>query len=146
MDAKTSIRVIIIRMLIIFLFLSSTYAMVVAEPNNVVPRASKSLVFPWLVACRCYWCKRFHAQLGFIFIQYLCHVCREKQYPARKYCPNENWWEFRGKTFPAWPHTWLNLQLKLIYIIRSNEENKIVTLMVYRLSFFMYNTCNIGWK
>ena len=81
------------------------------------------------------WCKRFHAQLGFIFMQYLCHVCREKQYPARKYCPNENWWEFWGKTFPAWSHTWSNRQQKLIYIIRSNEENKIVTLMVYWLSF-----------
>ena len=45
MDAKTSIRVIIIRMLILFLFLSSSYTMVVAKPNDVVPRASKSLVF-----------------------------------------------------------------------------------------------------
>uniref|UniRef100_A0A2N9J207 Transmembrane protein n=1 Tax=Fagus sylvatica TaxID=28930 RepID=A0A2N9J207_FAGSY len=39
MDAKTSMRIIIIPMLL-FLFLSS--AMVVAEPYNVVPRAKKN--------------------------------------------------------------------------------------------------------
>ncbi|KAL4595701.1 hypothetical protein ACB092_12G110000 [Castanea dentata] len=44
MDAKTSIRVTIIRMLIIFLVLSSTYKMVVAEPNNVAPRAKKNSI------------------------------------------------------------------------------------------------------
>ena len=31
----------------------------------------------------------------------------------------------RGKTFRAWPHRLSNLQQKLIYIIQSNEENKI---------------------
>uniref|UniRef100_A0A2N9H335 Uncharacterized protein n=1 Tax=Fagus sylvatica TaxID=28930 RepID=A0A2N9H335_FAGSY len=41
MGVKTSFRIIIIPMLIIFLFLSSTYTMVVAEPNNVVPRAKE---------------------------------------------------------------------------------------------------------
>ena len=40
MDAKTSMRIIIIPMLL-FLFLSS--ATVVAEPYNVVPRASELL-------------------------------------------------------------------------------------------------------
>ncbi|KAL4612384.1 hypothetical protein ACB092_08G194500 [Castanea dentata] len=44
MDAKTSIKVFIIRMLIISLFLSSTYTMVVAEPNNVVPRAKENSI------------------------------------------------------------------------------------------------------
>uniref|UniRef100_A0A2N9GVY2 Transmembrane protein n=1 Tax=Fagus sylvatica TaxID=28930 RepID=A0A2N9GVY2_FAGSY len=41
MDAKTSMRIIIIPMLL-FLFLSS--AMVVAEPYNVVPRAKKNRI------------------------------------------------------------------------------------------------------
>ncbi|KAK7849631.1 hypothetical protein CFP56_002664 [Quercus suber] len=44
MGAKTSIRIIIIPMLIIFLFLSSTYTMVVAEPNNVIRRSNKNSI------------------------------------------------------------------------------------------------------
>ena len=77
-------------------------------PNPTMSSHEQVPCFP-MVACNIfvnvlYSCTvRFyiHAQLGFIFMQYLCYVCREKQYPARKYCPNENWWEIRpGQNLP----------------------------------------------
>ena len=49
MDAKISMRIIMITLLL-FLFLSSATAMVFAEPNNVAPEASEFIIW-WPYCC-----------------------------------------------------------------------------------------------